>query len=583
MRKTRPAASSGRGAPSDVVSEAPAPAVYDAQVRARSEGEVGDNPQNLPGELHRYEVDWVARQTALVQSGNRLIYSNRFQVAAFDLNSGQWQWRYGLGGEQSQSHDWNLTPMRPVVTPDQIFVRRLAKQGPALSCIEAASGKPLWSSPIAADRILISDPMLVQDQLFAITAARVDQELILTLNAYDPTSGALMSEIPLITLRDHWLQHRMCQAAALDDSFVVTVAGTILCCDFEGRIRWLRRQTWVPPHVDFAWVAQQQQPPLARDGRLYVMQPGVRTLVCLDQTSGRIVWQRVLPDAQRMEFCGPRLLVRVRDGLIALNLASGDVLWRAGIERMLDGQIIADKGPLLLAAREQVRGENNWRPVLVWLDPEKGKEIGRYAIDSLKHEKPKLGPLLMHDGKLWALFGRGDQEPHREFLQFTARPDVPLTKPFAATQWQPWSRMVDPSLSSAVATVLPGWSILDGRPDAAAGVQTDWQGEKQVLSTLSFGARPMTLVQTVSVPADGSPRLLLKVAGDPQGKWTLRVDALGEKLLEQSINQETTGAWKELSVDLAKFKGQTIPLVVRQTDEGGPQPIAKWKRLEVVQ
>lgn len=106
---------------------------FEVAVKAKTEGELGDNPQNVPGELNQFNVDWVARQMAVAVEGDRLIVSNRFQVAVYSLGENKWLWRTGLGGDQAYAHEWTLMPMRPLVTPGRIFVRRLQKQGPTLA------------------------------------------------------------------------------------------------------------------------------------------------------------------------------------------------------------------------------------------------------------------------------------------------------------------------------------------------------------------------------------------------------------------------------------------------------------------
>ena len=83
-----------------------------------------------------------------------------------------------LGGEQAGTHDMSLVPMRPLVTPAREFssagwpgelgrrwlrsIRRPAK----------CSGAPR-ASP---DRYVVSDPLLVQDELFALVMPRSEQE-----------------------------------------------------------------------------------------------------------------------------------------------------------------------------------------------------------------------------------------------------------------------------------------------------------------------------------------------------------------------------------------------------------------------
>ena len=171
----------------------PAPTGFEAVLRSRLEGDGGDGPQNVPGEINLHNIDWVARQLALVVDGDRLLLSNRFQLSAYDLKSGALQWRSELGGEHGPAHEWPLMPMRPLNTPNRIFVRRLHRSGPVLACFNSADGKVLWTSKIEPDKWVVGDPLLIQDELFALVMTRLEQEFTLSLATYDPQSGAVLS------------------------------------------------------------------------------------------------------------------------------------------------------------------------------------------------------------------------------------------------------------------------------------------------------------------------------------------------------------------------------------------------------
>ena len=67
---------------------------------------------------------------AFAVDGDLAYVSNRFQVAAFDLKNGKRLWQTAVGGEHAKTHDWTLTPMKPLIVGDRIFVRRLVKVGP---------------------------------------------------------------------------------------------------------------------------------------------------------------------------------------------------------------------------------------------------------------------------------------------------------------------------------------------------------------------------------------------------------------------------------------------------------------------
>lgn len=60
--------------------------------------------------------------------------------------------------------------MRPLVTSKHIFARVMYGTGPMLVCLDkAAGGKLLWTSEQRNNEFVVSDPLLIQDQLVALT------------------------------------------------------------------------------------------------------------------------------------------------------------------------------------------------------------------------------------------------------------------------------------------------------------------------------------------------------------------------------------------------------------------------------
>ena len=57
----------------------------------------------------------------------------------------------------------------------------------------------------------MSDPLLIQDELFALVMTRLEQEFTLSLAAFDPQTGAVLSSRPLTHFRENWWQQRHCQ------------------------------------------------------------------------------------------------------------------------------------------------------------------------------------------------------------------------------------------------------------------------------------------------------------------------------------------------------------------------------------
>jgi hypothetical protein len=559
---------------------APAPSGFETQVRGQFDGQAGDSPQNLPGEMKPFDIDWVGRQLTFAVSGDRLILNNRFQVSAFNLKTHQYDWRTPLTAEQAGAHDWPLMPMRPLVTGNRIFVRQLAKPGPLLQCLDAQSGKLLWTSKSESDKFVVSDPILVQEQLFALTATRADQEFALALSGFDPASGAVVSSRPLVRLREQWWQQRACEVTPLDDTLLIAVGGSVMRVDLLGRIHWLRRQTWRPATLDRSWLAQSQTPPLAAEGRVFVAQPGVGELLALDAQSGRLAWQTPLANLRRiLGLVGERLVVETSEGLAGLSIADGAIAWKRPIAKLLEGYLLS-KDRLLVTRNEPIGDNSHFAPQMIWIDPLSGQELARWSLDGLRHERPRLGPVLMAQDRLFVLAGRGEQETQREILELAPREEAGKPPASQSADDAVWRRQVDRSLVDASADVLPKWTVLGGNIDRHQPLKlVEWQGEKQVLEIQATPGRPFSLARRVKFPA-GAAKLALRVASD--AKWKLEVQVAGKPPIVQKLTRETTGGgWKDLEIDLSDLAGQATWLLVRQIDEDGSQPVVRWKSLEL--
>ena len=421
----------------------PAARGYEAVPRARLEGDVGANPAAGPADYARggpgwspNSIDWVARQASLVAADGRLLIANRFQLASHDPQTGQLQWRAGVGGDAGNAHDWPGQPMRPVVTATHAFVRRLKKTGPALAAIQLADGVVRWETKPRPDVWLVSDPVHVNGVLHACTATKgegaVKGEFIhlLALTTFDAATGELLRERPLATLRDQWWQQRDCQMAAVDESLVITCGGSVICCDLSGGVRWMRRDFWVPTSVDSFWLFQSQSPPAAADGRLFVVQPGVPAVMAIDAADGRVLWKCGLPGARRVLGCVDGTVVVERSrGIDALAAADGRRRWRFESADLLDACLVgggADAADgVLLSVREPAddpgQKQPTFVPALVWLDAATGGPYRRESLPALRDPLPSFGPILPQGERIWALFGRGMADASRDIVELVPR------------------------------------------------------------------------------------------------------------------------------------------------------------------
>jgi outer membrane protein assembly factor BamB len=459
MRKTHASAALASAAPGAAQAPlAPAPSGFALREIGRVDGELGENPgdfggmapirdqntQFFPGQRDRKRfivgdtasapitrgIDWAARQLAYVVDGRMAYVSNRFQVAAFDLDDGKRIWASGVGGEHARTHDWTLTSMRPVVVGDRLFARRLVKTGPELAALEKGDGHVVWRTRTGL--LVVSDPLWVEHGLVALTLSHSDQQSILYLSTFDQANGVVVAQERLATLRETWWQHRTCQLSAVKDGLVAVFGGTVLSCDYAGKLRWVRRQEWISPQDDHDWARQVQAPPVVWHDRLFVTQPGVAAVECVDIDSGELYWRKVFAGLMRLSgIVDDRLVVETQNGLVALAPGKGDVLWYHDVGDLLEGQLCGGPGKLLYTRRE--RAEDNGgilRPVLVWLDPATGVERASFPLDSLKHDHPMFGPFIAGGGKLFAFAAGGESEPVRVLYELT--PNGKVTEARAA-------------------------------------------------------------------------------------------------------------------------------------------------------
>ena len=457
MRRTH-ASAIGAGAATDTVQlqSAPPPSGFELREIGRIDGEVGDNPNDFGAiapsrdqstiffsdrrDRKRFVVpdlinspvnrglDWAGRQLAFTIDGDAAFVSNRFEVAAFDLKEGRRVWQVGVGGEHAHTHDWTLTPMRPTLVGGRMFVRRLVKTGPELAALEKNDGRLVWRT--RTELLIVSDPLWIDHNLIALTLSHSDQQSILYLSTFDANTGVVVAQERLATLRESWWQQRACQLAAVKDTLVAVFGGTVLCCDHTGKTLWVRRQEWIPPQDDRDWARQYQAPPVIWQDRLFVSQPCVAAVECLDAESGELVWRKVLPGLKRLTgVVEDRLIVETQSGFAALSPTKGDALWYHDVGDVVEGQLCGGPGKLLYTRREKVPGnENVLRPVLVWLDPATGAERSSTALDSLRHDHPMFGPFLTAHDKTWAFAAGGENEPVRVLYELTPKGPPGITK-----------------------------------------------------------------------------------------------------------------------------------------------------------
>jgi outer membrane protein assembly factor BamB len=406
------------------------PGNYRAEIRGRFDGPAGERLQDeVAKRTSEYRVPWVDRQMAVTVDGGVMYVSNRFHVAAYDSADGQKLWQSKSPSQSMQrAQDWPLIPMRPVVRQGRVFARLLYSANPILACLDKSTGELIWTAETPERESFVSDPLWIDERLVVLSLANAgDQTAGLRILTINQQTGDIVSQRELVRLRGNWWSRRCCQVTQVNDGLVATLGGVTLSTTSSGEVRWIRRQVALPADEDPRWILQKQQPPLVVGSRLFIAQPGVRTVECLDVATGWREWQAVLPEiVSVVGVAGEVLVVRTESDVRGLDASSGITRWRYEAANVV-GFPMCDNETVMIAASEAVDGSAQQQIRLRWLGAADGRVLASSAVEGLSDPDPRLGPIVAVGGKAFGFFGRGQQEVTREVVELvpTAKEQVP--------------------------------------------------------------------------------------------------------------------------------------------------------------
>lgn len=417
--------------PVSTLPECPPPGRYQTRPWARIDGNPGNPAVGLPQE--GFHWDWAGRRIAarfgpIIGNEGELIVNSQVNHFAFDPNSGGPRWQKRRGIEQRRLQWWTV-PLRPLIVGRRIFVRWLSNKGCELVCLDAAGGKAIWS--YRPEGSVVCDPVPVDGELITITVgADVGRELMLDLVVLAAETGEPLRRTPIARFHDHWSETVPCRAVLAESRLVATAGGAVLCCDLLGRPQWIRRQIWTPPPKNLAhagrWLRQVHEAPLTADGRVWATQPGVWAVECIDGHSGRLIWRTALPELVSLSGrIGGRLIVETTEGVLALDSATGKILWRHDAEDRFDSRLYGN-GEVVCYGRFEPSGESrparSHRAALVWIDVETGRIVAQSTLDVAGNRELQLGPLLVRGGRRWVFVGSRNQAANREIRELVPAP-----------------------------------------------------------------------------------------------------------------------------------------------------------------
>jgi hypothetical protein len=372
---------------------------------------------------------------------------------------------------------------------------------------------------------------------------------------------------------------------------VATLAGAVFCVDPEEQVSWLRYSPCLPRDADPAPGQQYYQPPVSAGGRLFVSQPGTRSVECIELETGRLLWRRAFVGLRRILDVGAgvlpvqagapaptanRLLVETTDGVLALNMLNGQTLWQRDLPRMLDGYALAGTNYLLCAQREPLGG-NEWCPVLAYVELGTGRVAGRVPLWGLRSKQVVLGPVVAHGADLWCFSDLPDNNgvlhAQRNIMKLTAS-GLPAPPALADAFWTSGGSA---ALRDGAGLLLPGWTVLSAENEDSQGVRRQWNKADNVLALRGHLETPR-LVRWLKVPPGGKPRLLIEFGCEPNQELILEVRAGDQPLHSMKVNEKSE-TWKTAEVDLTSCAGRTVPLSVSLKSTGFTWTY--WKRLEL--
>ncbi len=338
------------------------------------------------------------------QTERGALLSSPYGLAAFNIQNNRLVWAdqtFAAAGEKSAE---NLLAATPAVSGSAVFIRRQGRQGVLLAAYEMASGKIAWVSESSPDHQLVSDPVVVENQVIGVTAKSAPADGVeLFATHWDRDSGAVVAQHKLLDLRAAPLRRLAAGLVRTPSGFLAAVGGCLIGWETEGRLLWVRRQFMAPPEDAESWrrgVAIVPYSGARGSEHFMVSQPGSPEICCVHQNTGALLWRRVFPELSAAPSkLGQTLLVRERFSIHALNQNTGGALWR---------RRVAERAIVLLApawSAVAIVTNTGEETRLEWFDANSGASQGVAAV--ARSDDAHLQTLFTLSGRLFGVRASG--------------------------------------------------------------------------------------------------------------------------------------------------------------------------------
>ena len=546
------------------------------ETRAQFDGHPGNNPGR-----HEYRFgDPFGRQLSVVADDQRIYVSNRFQVNAYSVVDGHQLWAQGLGSEQGEAYALPFTPMKPLLTPSHLYVRRLTKAGAELACLKLDDGQVIWHQ--RPTHSVLTDPAIWNGRLFAVTLAKNEEDFVqIEATWFDSKNGNVTSTRPLFRLREASDRQFAGQLTLSDRIAVLSVAGTTASFDSRGEIRWTRRQTLMQKPTDELAEDQRVAAPVIKAGRVVLTVPSVREVSCLDLESGRSIWSRPVTNLRGLlSVSETRVLIETVTGIVALNAQSGDVVWERPVEPRLEAFNV--EGPTLVVSRRVTFPNNRSKPVLIWLDSQTGEERGQSLIEVADREEFQLGPMFSAGNKWWSFVGQSWKESKRELQEFVRVP-VATPRPYIDESLQVWKPELPEAQIAEIEQIVPGWFPAANYRERLVVQPGDVRGESFVLVSKLDQQHVVRFTSQLRLASGRKQTLQMRVGNQPGQKWKLTLRTMTKILIEQDIEDAGNhNGWRDVSVDLSLLADQNVSVQFIQASVNNTAAEALVKRIDLI-
>jgi len=526
------------------------------------------------GVERRESLGETGRSLGLAVDAESAVINDGATLRRLDLESGDWKWSRAVGDAgQAKNLRHNLL-LTPAILEDQIVAHVPTRHGGMLASVDRATGAEKWNTSQSQPGRVISDPLFYDGAIYAVTADSFGREVTLSLTRFDPASGQMLGRRQVANFRRSWQEYVSCSFARFGDAFLILSGGSVLSVGPEGEVRWARRQVWIPPELDSAAHRRPVGLPLAWQDRLLVCQATSPVVECLEKSTGRLVWRRVVPGLRSLVgVAGDRMVVMTDKGLEAFACPDGEPSWNTPVRGLQDVRLAEARGRLLHLARE--REDNQYRLKLGWLDPANGRLLAKTTVAQLRDKSPAADALTPLGNRLLLRYLREAGKPNSELVALARGGEFPVVSQDAApADRHLWEGAEFYQERDVAGLVLPGWIVLGAENDGAMELLDEHQGELRVLATKPHSDK-LRAMREISIPRGArSARLEAKIACHPQGECLVDVKVGGTTLWRRKL---TGGKWQTESIDLLPYAGQTVWIAVRQHAQGPDNRQLYWQ------